>query len=304
MLNLISLIGKFIFTTIMGVSVMFTNITSNVEANSNVSYPLNEETQSIELIIDSEEEDENIQCTFTSDDEIVEIDEIYPEAFREEEAYELEIYPEAFRSEEENNVELYPEGFEENQSEDNFLSNSLGEADKLHNVGGLIENYNKQELTFCKDFEDNHNGACGPVSVLNTAKILEATQGVDIIGEDEQAYNEVVDFCDTTEDGGTAICNLLDGTNDYYDTKGVDFDLEYIEDTDVFESIKEEIDNDRPIILCDTTPGIEHGYTVIGYQEEDGVKSLITFTGWVEEPYRIVPLSEDNTQIFIRFVQD
>lgn len=163
-----------------------------------------------------------------------------------------------------------------------------------------IKGYNPGSLVYSDQFRSYYNGACVPVSTINTMKILEATQGIDIIKSNESdfdIYKELIVNFKTMESGNTYVEDVISGLQQTYYNRGINLTVGYLQDN-IFENIKNEIDNNRPLILGDYTPGVEHAFTVIGYKEDNTGKYVITFTGWGNSLYETLPVRESN-QIFI-----
>lgn len=179
---------------------------------------------------------------------------------------------------------------------------SLKEDETSEESYNMIQGTSDKDFVYCRDFFDYYNGACVPVAIINNMKILEDTQGIDIIESNEtdrDLYKELVKTCKTERDGSTIISDMLEGIQETFDDRNIDLEVSYFE-YDIFDNIKKEIDNNKPLIMGDTKEGIEHAYTVIGYTEDATGKYVITFTGWVESPYETVKLDEEN-QIFVYY---
>lgn len=185
--------------------------------------------------------------------------------------------------------------------EDNYYSILLNEEYEEEDIYEIIDGYDEYRFSYCTDFANYYNGACGPVAFINTIKIFEDINNVDIIKgrREREIYKDLVKKFKTKENGGTKVKNLNSGIELFAKEENLDFKPEYI-DFNLAYKVRKEINNNRPLILCDVTPGVEHCFVVVGYIKKHNIDSVVVFTGWQDTPYMVVPIKE-NDQVFIKF---
>lgn len=285
------MLRKILFTIIVGASVIFTGCAPKVEAvkpDPEVQKYIQEqqakkEQAQNEVKVEIKKEDQ--KETLDQKEQIIETKpEVKPEI-------ETEVISEI-------KPEVKPETVPEVKPE--TVPEVIPEEKPARKTQATIQGYNPGSLVYSDQFRNYYNGACVPVSTINTMKILEATQGIDIIKSNESdfdIYKELIVNFKTMESGNTYVEDVISGLQQTYYNRGINLTVGYLQDN-IFENIKHEIDNNRPLILGDYTPGIEHAFTVIGYKEDNTGKYVITFTGWGNSPYETLPIRESN-QIFI-----
>lgn len=153
-----------------------------------------------------------------------------------------------------------------------------------------ISGYNQNDFIYTKEFFGYYNGACAIVTIMNNIEILEDTQNLSIREPNEtdrELYTELAENCNTESNGDTTNEDMIDGIQETFDERDIDLEVDCFE-KNVFENTKKQILQNKPVILGDASPDINHAYTVIGYKEDNTGKYFLTFTGWAESPYEFV----------------
>ena len=167
----------------------------------------------------------------------------------------------------------------------------------LVNEISTINGYNKMDYVYTTDYSNMYKGSCAPVAVSNIMNYYSKNTGKKIVMKNkvtDEQFIQIATNLKTDINGGTLISNLKEGIEKSFEDYNVEIDLRVIR-FNLWETIVKEIDNQRPLLLASAEEKIEHAYIVVGYIViDEDTKAVITFTGWKDNPYRIMGINQDE----------